>query len=170
MPYDSSSCWQIVNWGAGCSWGRPENTTTGAGYTIDHQSYDVFGDYADSITVYGNGCDGTVLSCTASHSHYALPNPGDPNGGGQQIYISNTDCALETSELTALVDDGVAGSEADVLLYLLLNEEGNTDGFNNSVGLIESLTVEPEVTAPAPYTCDYFPEGEDNCVDFWVSH
>lgn len=68
-----SSCWTVVGWKSGCTWGREETTNIDEGWGIEHEAYTTFDDHAKDVKIHGNDCEGTTLKCTASHSHYTLP-------------------------------------------------------------------------------------------------
>jgi hypothetical protein len=78
VPTDTSTCWQLFGWRAGCTWNREEKSKLeGTDWEIEHEHYDVFGDYDADVKVHGYGCEGTTLKCVGSHSSYVLPSKCD---------------------------------------------------------------------------------------------
>ena len=43
------------------------------GWSIGHEGYSAFGDYDADVQIYGNGCDGTVLTCEGHHGRQIIP-------------------------------------------------------------------------------------------------
>jgi hypothetical protein len=69
VPTKTSTCYQLFGRGAGCTWNHDgETSTIDQGWSAKHEAYDAYGDYSADVTMFGNGCDDTVLKCKGKHS------------------------------------------------------------------------------------------------------
>jgi len=75
--------------------------------------------------------------------------------------VSDTRCALEGEDPDALTTDNNEGDQ----LLAILNNEGDTQGFDGDLGDLENLGPQ---AVPGPYTCELFNDPDTVSTPFWV--
>lgn len=82
-----TSCYNLIGYGKGCGWNKDETTQAEKDWAVKHEPYNAFADFSKDVTMFGNGCDNTVLKCKGSHALIKIPGKQHPNHSGEKAAI-----------------------------------------------------------------------------------